>query len=65
MARALKPGGEILALLWNHGNDGGPPFDLPEARARGLFEPAFGQVRLEPVADALRPGEYLLRARAA
>ncbi|MDX1436157.1 MAG: methyltransferase domain-containing protein [Anaerolineales bacterium] len=28
MARLLKPQGRFIGLLWNHGNSGGPPYDM-------------------------------------
>jgi SAM-dependent methyltransferase len=41
MAQLLGPGGRMVALLWNHGNEGGPPWDmnpvLVESLVVGLF----------------------------
>lgn len=64
LARVLAPGGLLLALLWNHGNPGGPPHDLPPALVRPLYAPWFEEqalVPVEPAPGAPRRGEYLLR----
>lgn len=59
----LRPGGEVIALLWHHGAEGGPPWDLDPALARELFEPRFRVHHVEPVTSGTRKGEFLLRAR--
>lgn len=66
LARALRPGGLLLALLWNHGQPGGPPHDLPPALARSLLAPWFdeeGLLAVEAAPGAPRQHEYLLRLR--
>lgn len=65
VARVLAPAGEFLALLWNHGNEGGPPFDMPPALVEELFTPNFEIVERTPVTDspAGRKGETLYTAR--
>jgi SAM-dependent methyltransferase len=62
---ALKPDGVLLALLWNHGQAGGPPYDLPPDLARGLFAPAFEELAFTPVPHGPkgRQNEYLLTLR--
>jgi len=34
---ALKPGGVLLGLFYNHGRQGGPPFDTTEADVKSRF----------------------------
>ncbi len=53
MAAVLKPGGKLLALLWNHGNEGGPPFDVKREDVEALFPPEFVVERVEAVPDSL------------
>ena len=67
LRRALRAEGELSALLWNHGQPGGPPYDIPPELARGLFlgpftETAFAFV---PPSPAGRRGEFLLVLRPA
>jgi SAM-dependent methyltransferase len=50
IAGLLRPGGVLVALLWNHGVEGGPPWDVSEAAARDALEPAFAFTAVEPVA---------------
>lgn len=40
LATWLKPGGSLLALFMQTGEEGGPPFDCPEPRMRELFDAA-------------------------
>ncbi|MFM8981219.1 MAG: methyltransferase domain-containing protein [Planctomycetia bacterium] len=64
LARVLQPGALLLALLWNHGQPGGPPHDLPPEVVRPLYAPWFeeqAQVAVVPAPGARRVGEYLLR----
>ncbi|MDB4991487.1 MAG: thiopurine S-methyltransferase [Myxococcaceae bacterium] len=60
LERVLVPGGTVYALLWNHQRAGGPPFDLPLASTRALFEPAFEVREATRLRDSGRAGEYLL-----
>jgi SAM-dependent methyltransferase len=60
MHRVLAPGGTLYALLWNHGRPEGPPFDLPPALARELFESRFEIVSTDAVKGGKRSGEYLM-----
>jgi SAM-dependent methyltransferase len=64
IADALRPGGRYLGLFWNHGQPGGPPFDLEPAAVRALFGQAFEELSLEPVPDSPpgRAPEFLYRA---
>lgn len=55
MADALVPGGLLLALLWNHGQPGGPPYDVRWEEARSLFLGRFAERSVEPVPDSV-PG---------
>lgn len=61
MAAALRPGGTMIALLWNHGNEGGPPFDLPPVLVERLVAGLFTIQRREPVDPKLsaREREFL------
>jgi hypothetical protein len=56
----LRPGGTLYALLWNHGREGGPPYDLPETVARTLFREHFEVAAVERVEGSKRSGEYLM-----
>ncbi len=55
MAAALRPGGSYLGLLWNHGQPGGPPFDVAWPEVRPAFLEHFVERGAEAVADAV-PG---------
>jgi SAM-dependent methyltransferase len=61
MATILRPSGSMVALLWNHGNEGGPPYDmapvLVEQLVAGLFT-IRKRERVEPELS-LRASEYL------
>jgi len=41
MHACLKKDGVLFGLFYNHGREGGPPFDTTEAGIRTLFEPRF------------------------
>ena len=60
MAEALRPGGTLLGLFWNHGMTGGPPFDLTRAAVRALFA-GVEEVSLADVPDSPpgRSNEFL------
>ncbi|MBE2251489.1 MAG: methyltransferase domain-containing protein [Myxococcus sp.] len=65
---ALRPGGLVLGLFYNHGRAGGPPFDTTEADVRARFA-RFEFERLERAQDSFegRAGEEweaVLRLRA-
>jgi SAM-dependent methyltransferase len=51
MATLLRPRGRMIALLWNHGNEGGPPYDMSpvvvERLVTGLFS-IRSRERVEP-----------------
>jgi SAM-dependent methyltransferase len=57
---ALRPGGTYLGLFWNHGQPGGPPFDVSRAAVRALFA-SEGEVGLADVPDSApgRSNEFL------
>jgi SAM-dependent methyltransferase len=60
--RMLRPRGRLWALLWNHGEGGGPPWDLSPALARGIFSPRFEILEVERVTTGTRQDEFLLQA---
>jgi SAM-dependent methyltransferase len=66
-AAALRPGGLYLGLFWNHGQAGGPPYDLAPETVRALFGPAFEEAALETVPDSPpgRSNEFTFAARTA
>jgi hypothetical protein len=45
--RLLKPDGLYIAILFNHGRPGGPPFTTTPKEVRRLFGPYFTMERLE------------------
>jgi cyclopropane fatty-acyl-phospholipid synthase-like methyltransferase len=55
---ALKPGGLLFGLFYNHGRSGGPPFDTTEADVRARFS-AFTVERFVTAKDSFpgRAGE--------
>lgn len=55
LAEALVPGGTYLGLFWNHGQPGGPPFDIAWPDVRGLFLGRFAEERVLAVPDSV-PG---------
>ncbi|HEY9762734.1 MAG TPA: methyltransferase domain-containing protein [Trichocoleus sp.] len=48
VADLLKPGGELLALFFTHGQPGGPPFSTTPEEIRQLFESKFALLSLRP-----------------
>jgi SAM-dependent methyltransferase len=65
MARALRPDGRLAAVLWHHGEAGGPPYDISETTARACFEQVFTIASSEPLAVCAqgRRGEFLMWMR--
>ncbi|MDJ0975988.1 MAG: methyltransferase domain-containing protein [Planctomycetota bacterium] len=63
--RVLKPGGRYHGLLWNHGQPGGPPFDVTPDDVRARFAAAFELESLAPVAESVpsRANEFLATFR--
>lgn len=43
----LKPGGVIIGCFYNHGREGGPPFDVTREEVLKLYEPHFDIRRLD------------------
>jgi SAM-dependent methyltransferase len=41
LASVLKPGGLLVGCFYNHGREGGPPFDITREQVLELFEPLF------------------------
>ncbi len=64
-ARWLKPDGRMIALLWNHGYEGGPPYDITPEITRAAFDPLYTTESLEPVVESApgRSDEFLCRMR--
>lgn len=65
LARVLAPGAELLALLWDHDMEGGPPYAMTQPLVESLLTPRFEILGREAVEDspADRKGEWLWRAR--
>ena len=59
MAKALKPGGRWLGLMWNNGFEGGPPYDMAPDVVKPLMEAHLEPVEWREVSDALRQVERL------
>jgi methyl halide transferase len=43
----LKPGGMLVGCFYNHGREGGPPFDVTRDEVHALFSPHFKISKLE------------------
>ena len=65
MATVLRPGGRLVGLLWNHGEEGGPPFDVRREDVEALFPPLFTVESIEAVPDSVagRTPELLVELR--
>lgn len=50
--RVLRPGGELVALLWNHGRSGGPPHDMDVEAVLDAIDGRFEVVERELVPDS-------------
>jgi len=37
----LKPGGVLFGCFYNHGREGGPPFDVTKGEVKRIFAPLF------------------------
>lgn len=59
MATILRPGGSMVALLWNHGEQGGPPYDMSPVLVEQLVAGLFTIRKRERVEPAMRANEYL------
>lgn len=57
MAQLLGPGGHMIALLWGHGNEGGPPWDMSPVVVEQLVTGIFTIERREPVRESVRERE--------
>lgn len=57
MMLALHPEGQMLALLWNHGNEGGPPYDMSPVLVERLLVGLFSIELREPVEQSIRERE--------
>lgn len=65
LRRILKPDGLLVALLWNHGRDGGPPFDMNQALVESTIAGLFTVEARDRVEDSVpdREPEFLWRLR--
>ena len=45
--KLLRPGGMLIGCFYNHGREGGPPFDVTREQVMALYEPHFEIRRLE------------------
>ena len=63
MHGALVPSGQLIALLWNHGKEDGPPYDMIPAEVEALFAPHFELEKREEVPETSRAVEHLFRWR--
>ncbi len=65
IASVLRPGGVLHAVLWEHGAEGGPPWNLTEAIAREVLEPRFEIAKVERIPDwgEQRWNEFTVEAR--
>ncbi len=65
VAGVLKPAGAYYGLFWNHGADGGPPFDVTPAQVREVFDPRFVIESLEPAHASVesRSNEFVAHMR--
>jgi len=61
MATILRPSGTMVALLWNHGNEGGPPYDMSPVLVERLVAGVFTIQKRERIEPALakRDPEWL------
>jgi SAM-dependent methyltransferase len=57
MAQLLGPGGRMVALLWNHGNEGGPPWDMSPVLVERLLVGLFTIDRRERVTESIAERE--------
>jgi SAM-dependent methyltransferase len=53
MAQILEPGGQMVALLWNHGDEGGPPWSMSPVLVEQLLVGLFTIDRREPVVESI------------
>ena len=65
MATILRPDGEMVALLWNHGEAEGPPYDMAPSLVEELVAGVFTIAKRERIDDSLstRANQYLWRLR--
>lgn len=57
MAQLLGPGGQMVALLWGHGNQGGPPWDMSPVVVEQLVVGLFTIERRERVEGSIQERE--------
>jgi methyl halide transferase len=62
VAAALRPGGELIGLFWDHGRPGGPPFTTTRDELERRFSARFDWISDEVPRDsvAARQGQELL-----
>lgn len=63
MTDALDEDGELLGIFWNHGNEGGPPFDVTPDHVREAFSGLLVERARHAVEDSVpsRTPEFILR----
>jgi SAM-dependent methyltransferase len=52
LGRVLAPSGQVHALLWAHGREGGPPWTMDESVVRPLVERRFASVERDAVSNS-------------
>jgi len=65
VARVLPPQGLLHGVLWEHGKEGGPPWNLTGRDAREVLDGAFEVLALQRIPDwsPQRWNEFTVRAR--
>jgi len=63
MSEALDQEGELLGLFWNHGNEGGPPFDVTPDHVLEAFAGVLEERDRYAVSDSVpaRTPEFVMR----
>lgn len=58
----LKPQGQLIAIFYTHGRNGGPPFGAKPQEIADYFEPQFDRILFKPATDSIeqrKGNEYL------
>jgi hypothetical protein len=51
----LKPGGMVIGCFYNHGREGGPPFDATREQVLEVFAPLFEISKFEVTPHSIEP----------